>query len=154
MCTKVCLCVLYLILNILCFYRPQRSLGNVMFLHVFVILFTGGRGVSGSVHAGIHPPRSRQPPGADTRPPVQRMLGDTGNKRAVRILLQCILVKIQTCALSFQLFVFQFCRKMGVRIDAWIKRSNAGWMGNVSLQILPRGICHIFSVFLARTRTC
>ena len=31
------------------------------------------------------PPRSRQPP-------TQCMLGDTGNKRAVRILLECILV--------------------------------------------------------------
>ena len=64
-----------------------------MFLHVSVILFTGG---SASVHAGIHrpwdetPPRSRPPPGPD--PPEQCMLGDTGNKRSVRILLECILV--------------------------------------------------------------
>ena len=38
------------------------------------------------------PPDQRQtpPPGAD--PPAQCMLGDTGNKRAVRILLECILV--------------------------------------------------------------
>ena len=50
-----------------------------------VILFTvGGGGMSASVHAGIHPL------GAD--PPTQCMLGDTGNKRAVRILLECILV--------------------------------------------------------------
>ena len=73
-----------------CFYHLQRSWGKVMFLHVSVILFTGG-GVSASVHVGIHtPPRNRPPPGAD--PPEQCMLGDTGNKRAVRILLQCILV--------------------------------------------------------------
>ena len=38
-----------------------------------------------------HFPRTRHPPGADT-PPEQCMLGDTGNKRAVRILLECILV--------------------------------------------------------------
>ena len=36
-----------------CFYHLRRSWGKVMFLHVSVILFTGG-GVSASVHAGIH----------------------------------------------------------------------------------------------------
>ena len=35
--------------------------GKVIFLHLFVILFTGGGGLSASVHAGIPPP-----PGADT----------------------------------------------------------------------------------------
>ena len=48
-------------------YRLQRSWGKVMFLHVSVILFTGGS--SASVHAGIY-----IPPGADpleqTPPPV------------------------------------------------------------------------------------
>ena len=70
--------------------------------------------MSASVHAGIHPPgaytppRADTPPGADTSPeqtplpgadplgadtsPAQCMLGDTGNKWAVRILLECILV--------------------------------------------------------------
>ena len=40
-------------------------------------------------------PRSRHPPTPGTRgrhPPAQCMLGDTGNKRAVRILLKCNLV--------------------------------------------------------------
>ena len=54
-------------------------------------------GVSAPLHAGIHPldqrqkppPRTRHPP---SRHPPQRMLGDMGNKRAVRILLECILV--------------------------------------------------------------
>ena len=55
---------------------------------------------------GRPPPRSRgrQPhpraeadtpphePQADPPPPVQCMMGDTGNKRAVRILLECILI--------------------------------------------------------------
>ena len=40
-------------------YRPQRSCGKVMFLHLSVILFTGW--VSAPVHAGIHPP-GRHPP--------------------------------------------------------------------------------------------
>ena len=35
----------------------------------------------------VHPPRPGTP-----HPPEQRKLGDTGNKRAVRILLECILV--------------------------------------------------------------
>ena len=39
------------------------------------------------------------PPGAETPPPpVQCILGDTGNKRAVRILLECILVCPYICA--------------------------------------------------------
>ena len=56
-----------------------------MFLHVSVILFTG-RGGSVSVHAGIYIPPGADPPGE------QCMLADTGNKRAVSILLECILV--------------------------------------------------------------
>ena len=50
-----------------CFYRPQRSLGKVMFLQVSVILLTGG---CASVHAGIHTPLSRHPP--RSRPPGNR----------------------------------------------------------------------------------
>ena len=75
----------------------KRSCGEVMFLQLSVILFTGG---SASVHAGIvHPPRSRSPlgrappplPRANT-PLTQCMLGDTVNKRAICILLECNLV--------------------------------------------------------------
>ena len=43
------------------FYRPQRSYGKVMFLHLSVNVFTGG--VFSPVHAGIHTPQSRHPPG-------------------------------------------------------------------------------------------
>ena len=72
------------------FLPPANEVwGKVIFLHLFVILFTGG--VSASVHAGIPPPRSRHPPGADTPlgvdtplgadtpPPAQSMLRDTVN---------------------------------------------------------------------------
>ena len=49
-----------------------------------------------SLAAGI--PWSRHPPGTgtpeDQTPPVECMLGDTVNKRVVRILLECILVLI------------------------------------------------------------
>ena len=61
-----------------------------------VILFTGG-GVCLSAcwdkppHPGTRPPpQSRHP--LEQTPPEQCMLGDTGNKRAVHILLECILV--------------------------------------------------------------
>ena len=72
-------------------YHPQRSWGKVMFLHVSVILFTGG--VCLSACWDTTPPRPRTPPlGADTPPPEQCMLGDTDNKWVVRFLLECILV--------------------------------------------------------------
>ena len=63
----------------------KRSLRRLCFYtFLSVILFRGG-GVSASVHAGIHPP--------------WEILGNTGNKWTVRILLECILVwiKIRTC---------------------------------------------------------
>ena len=63
-------------------YRPQRSCGKVMFLHLSVILFTGG--VSAPVHAGIHTPLGRHPPGR--QPPAQCVLGYTPPPPA-----QCIL---------------------------------------------------------------
>ena len=97
-------------------YRPQTKFAKVVFLHLSVILFSGGVCLSaclgytppGSRHPpreqipptpmSRHPPEqtppsgSRHPPGADTPPPEQCMLGDTGNKRAVYILLECRLV--------------------------------------------------------------
>ena len=99
-------------------YRPKTKFANVMFLHVSVILSTGGGG-SASVHAWIpiplgpgSPPGGRPPDQApsgsrtpwDQAPPsvsrplgpgtphAQCMLGDTVNKRAVCILLKCNLV--------------------------------------------------------------
>ena len=74
------------------FYRPQTKFAKVMFLHL---------SVSHSVHRGGCLPQcilGYTPLGADTPreqtcpPPAQCMLGDTGNKQAVRILLECILV--------------------------------------------------------------
>ena len=49
------------------FTGRNEVVAKVIFLHLFVILFTGG--VSVSVHAGIpHPPGSRHLPRADTPP--------------------------------------------------------------------------------------
>ena len=57
--------------------------GKVIFLHLFIILFTGGGAWSGGVPGprGVHGPG-----GAWWRPPRRLLL------RAVRILLECILV--------------------------------------------------------------
>ena len=99
------------------YYRPQRSWGKAMFLHVSVILFTGGvwpiacwdappgtRGRHPPATRGRHPSGSRppsipQPPGADpprTRHPpfTQCMLGEMGKERAVCIPLECNLVRL------------------------------------------------------------
>ena len=69
-------------------YRPQCSCGKVMFLHLSVILFTGG--VSAPVHAGIHTPLGRHPLGR--HPPAQCMLGYTPPPPA-----QCILGYTSPC---------------------------------------------------------
>ena len=64
--------------------------------YVFTAVCDSVHGGFVSVHAGIPPPQSKQPPGAGTPPPgaapAQCMLGDTANKRAVCILLECNLV--------------------------------------------------------------
>ena len=39
-----------------CYYRPQRSWGKVMFLHVCVILFTGGVCLRACWNTNNHPP--------------------------------------------------------------------------------------------------
>ena len=75
------------------FYRPHGSCGKVMFLHLSVILFTGGvcLCVQGMVYTpqtdtplGRHAP-GQTPPWADTPPPLRRPL-----QQMVRILLECI----------------------------------------------------------------
>ena len=56
------------------------------------------------------PSGSRHPPGTDT-PPVQCMLADTGNKRAVRILLECILVIVFFLSFRSNSLFSQFARE-------------------------------------------
>ena len=86
----------------------NRSLRRLCFYTCLVSHSVHIGEVSASVHDGIHPPsgaaadthpRKQIPPRKQTplgsrHPPVQCMLGDTGNKRAVRILLECILVSV------------------------------------------------------------
>ena len=59
------------------------------------------------------------PPGADA-PPAQCMLGDTCNKRVVRILLECILVKI--CCLFLHQCIFTMHRMHNIIIDTSMKK--------------------------------
>ena len=68
------------LLHLFCFcYHPQSSCGKVMFLHLSVILFTGGV-------SARHPPRQAPTP-PHPLPFSRRLL-----QRTVRILLECILV--------------------------------------------------------------
>ena len=90
-------------------FTARNEVGaRLCFLHVSVIMLTGGvcpiawldtphwaHTPPPGPEAGT-PPDQRQappPPGADT-PSAQCILGDTGNKRAVRILLECNLVTV------------------------------------------------------------
>ena len=65
----------------------------------YTCLWFCSQGGSAPLHAGIHSLDQRQaradtppPRGQAPSPPAQCTLGDTGNKRAVRILLECNLV--------------------------------------------------------------
>ena len=94
----------YFVMLFRLYYRLQGIFRKVIFSVVCVKNSVHRRG-SAPLHAGIHPP------GADTSqeqtslqeqthpqehlPPAQCMLGDTGNKWAVHILLECILVDDQ-----------------------------------------------------------
>ena len=79
--------------------QPATKLGQG---YVFTRFCDSVHWGSASVHAGIPPTREQTPWGADTTPGSrhpradnlleQCMLGDTGNKRAVCILLECNLV--------------------------------------------------------------
>ena len=73
-----------------CYYRPQTKFAKVMFLHVSVCPQVGrGRAWQGGVRGGggVHG-RGACLPHMSPR----QILQDTVNERAVRILLECILV--------------------------------------------------------------
>ena len=79
-------------------YRPETKFAKVMFLHVSVC--TRG-GVPGQVPPSRYTPWAGTPRAGTPPPPEQCRLGDTGNKRAVRILLECILVWVLSFKWSF-----------------------------------------------------
>ena len=105
-------------------YRPQRSSGKVIFSQPCVILFTGGVGIPACTEAdpprADTPPGTRPPPGADTppngpdTPREQSILRDTVNARAVRILLECNLVKRARFG-----YVIDWCRIVMKRLLLW-----------------------------------
>ena len=77
--------------------------GKVMFLHVSVILFIGG--CLSHCMLGYIPPGTRGSPPRSRLPPPQRsMLGDMGNKRAIRILLECNLATFCHCVVQKKRF--------------------------------------------------
>ena len=99
----------------------KRSLGQGNIFRSVCQEFYLSTGESASVHAGIPPPRrGRDPqdqapiswdqvhPPRPGTPSEQSMLGDTVNERAVRILLECILVfhGIEGCSLEVRITVF------------------------------------------------
>ena len=83
------------------FYRPQTKFAMVMFLHLSVILFTGGGGfpacITGHmtrgvcIQGGLHLGGSALGWGV-VKTPSPGILWDTVKEWAVRILLECILV--------------------------------------------------------------
>ena len=92
----------------LLFTGRNEVVAKVMFLHVCVILFTGGVSGQTPLGPGRHPPGpgrhppgpgrenpprpGRPPPGPGRQPPsVEGRLQHTVNERPVRILLECIL---------------------------------------------------------------
>ena len=87
-----------LILICLTLLPPANEVWGKVIFSVECVKNSVHRGRSASVHAGILPPSSKagHPWQGDTLsiqiPPVQCMLGDTVNKRAVCILLECNLV--------------------------------------------------------------
>ena len=110
LCLSQCLCNvnIFVCYQHWTYYRPQRSCSKVMFLHLSVILSTGGvchpprqtppswaethrADTPRQTHSlGRHPP-GRHPPQGDT-PPLPSACWDMVNKGAVHILLECILV--------------------------------------------------------------
>ena len=96
--------------------RKQSLRRLCFYTSLSVILFTGGGGLPQCMLGctplapgtrGRHPPRTRArhppPPGSEAGTPREQcMLGDTENKRAVRILLECILVTSFFCRLLSQ----------------------------------------------------
>ena len=114
-------------------YRLQRSWGKVMFLQASVILLTGGVCLSAcwdstpprTRHPGSrHPPeQTHHPPDPRSRhtpqeqiPPAQSMLGDTVNARAIRILMECKLVRMENSfiltRILFEIRIYQIIHNM------------------------------------------
>ena len=98
------------------FYRLQRSCGKVKFLHLSVILSTSEcipACTWADTPLGRHLPRADTPPG-QTPPPSRRLL-----QRTVRILLECILVYIDSMLIAPVCVVWQSARSETGRSGVW-----------------------------------
>ena len=106
--------------------RQTEVWGKVIFLHLSVILFRGGT-CPGTPHPQeVHPPGRYSPPAGTPpgrytpqagtphpragTPPCSNACWDTVNKRAVRILLECILVIFSFCTLGQSTLKPRSCR--------------------------------------------
>ena len=86
------------------FTACKRSLGQGnIFSSLCQEFCTQRGGGSASVHAGIAPRGKTPSPPGSRHLPAQCMLGDRVNKRAVHILLECILVHIQNSRIDWRL---------------------------------------------------
>ena len=96
------------------FTSTNKAWGKVLFSEVSRVLFTGGvclSACSDTTPLWSRPPRTRHHPhGPGTTTPVQCMLGDTVNKRAVCILLECNLVDQKNIAINFIQLILCFRR--------------------------------------------
>ena len=131
-----------------------------MFSQACVILFTGG--CLSQCMLGCHTPpweqtppgtrythQSRHPLGADpldqVQPPMQSMLGDTVNARAVRILLECNLVEyfIHFVRTKLSIFLQLFCIQQSpfVHVPKRHTRHKVVWFDH-SIQYNPHWHVH------------
>ena len=139
MVTQHILCTCLLFPLFLSFLPPANKVwGKVIFLH---LSFCSQWGVPHCMLGytpqtrGRYPPQEQIPPQADpsrSRPPPQR---DTGKKRAVRTLLECILVEnVNTDVVANSKWAFKRWRVIsvyGIYADVVTKRESCmhGWLG-------------------------
>ena len=134
------------------YYRPQRSWGKVTFLHVSVILFSGGLCLSACCDTpptGSRHPPEQTPPREQTPPPEQWqcMLGDTGNKRVVRILLECILIALFSSTTISQT---SWSHTLSVRLSVLALVGNINKLNVIKEGCLFFGSCYFTFNYLVR----
>ena len=97
------------------YYRPQRSRGKVMFLHVSVILFTGGGPEAGTPSLWEQTtPLQAAPPGAETPQQTPTPREQTPPQRSVCWKIRAISGRYASYwnAILFDIFFHQNCMKM------------------------------------------
>ena len=129
------------------FTGRNEVVAKVMFLHVSVILLTGG--VSGEPPPGPGRPPLDQadPPPGPRRPPAgKNTLQHTVNERPVRILLECILVTYAILNLSLHIKRIVFCLKPIADL-VWIVVPRCSLTFLKSTKIME-SVCNIMLIFI------